>query len=276
AGHAHPPGQRAASDRPGCPPLQARARRHARAGPGPGARGAGELARRVRLARRAALGRRRLRVAGVQAVRVERDRPGKGPRDDRHRRRTDESRRRRPNRRREGFRVRARHDRRLARIGRVLPISRRAAAGARRRRDRNRPARRIAPRRRRDPGGRARRRRDGLHRPPPLPALASPTGATPAECGTVPAVATRGGTMTEADPRRWQALTVVCAAFFMTILDVSIVNVALPSIGTSLHFSQDNLQWVITAYAITYGGFLLLAGRLADLYGRRRVFMIGV
>jgi EmrB/QacA subfamily drug resistance transporter len=82
--------------------------------------------------------------------------------------------------------------------------------------------------------------------------------------------------MTEPDPRRWQALTVVCAAFFMTILDVSIVNVALPSIGTSLHFSQDNLQWVITAYAITYGGFLLLAGRLADLYGRRRVFMIGV
>jgi len=78
------------------------------------------------------------------------------------------------------------------------------------------------------------------------------------------------------DPLRWKALTVVCAAFFMTILDVSIVNVALPSIGTSLHFSQDNLQWVITAYAITYGGFLLLAGRLADLYGRRRVFMIGV
>src|SRR5262249_46889557 len=78
------------------------------------------------------------------------------------------------------------------------------------------------------------------------------------------------------DPLRWRALTVVCAAFFMTILDVSIVNVALPSIGTSLHFSRDNLQWVITAYAITYGGFLLLAGRLADLYGRRRVFMIGV
>jgi len=80
----------------------------------------------------------------------------------------------------------------------------------------------------------------------------------------------------QADPLRWKALTVVCAAFFMTILDVSIVNVALPSIGTSLHFSQVNLQWVITAYAITYGGFLLLAGRLADLYGRRRVFMIGV
>jgi EmrB/QacA subfamily drug resistance transporter len=84
------------------------------------------------------------------------------------------------------------------------------------------------------------------------------------------------GTTAVVDPLRWKALTVVCAAFFMTILDVSIVNVALPSIGTSLHFSPDNLQWVITAYAITYGGFLLLAGRLADLFGRRRVFLIGV
>src|SRR5215469_10080645 len=90
------------------------------------------------------------------------------------------------------------------------------------------------------------------------------------------AVAVEGGNTQELDPLRWKALAVVCAAFFMTVLDVSIVNVALPSIGKSLHFSQDNLQWVITAYAITYGGFLLLAGRLADLYGRRRVFMIGV
>src|SRR5881398_1378488 len=80
----------------------------------------------------------------------------------------------------------------------------------------------------------------------------------------------------QADPLRWKALTVVCAAFFMTILDVSIVNVALPSIGKSLDFTRENLQWVITAYAITYGGFLLLAGRLADLFGRRRVFLIGV
>src|SRR5256886_10901556 len=78
----------------------------------------------------------------------------------------------------------------------------------------------------------------------------------------------------QADPLRWKALTVVCAAFFMTILDVSIVNVALPSIGTSLHFTRENLQWVITAYAITYGGFLLLAGRLPDPYGLRPVFMI--
>ncbi len=63
--------------------------------------------------------------------------------------------------------------------------------------------------------------------------------------------------MSEPDPKRWIALAIVCAAFFMTVLDVSIVNVALPSIGKSLHFSRDNLQWVVTAYAITFGGFLL-------------------
>jgi EmrB/QacA subfamily drug resistance transporter len=79
-----------------------------------------------------------------------------------------------------------------------------------------------------------------------------------------------------ADPNRWKALAIVCAAFFMTVLDVSIVNVALPSIGRSLHFSSDDLQWVITAYAITFGGFLLLGGRAADLLGRRRVFEVGV
>src|SRR3954452_6672977 len=78
------------------------------------------------------------------------------------------------------------------------------------------------------------------------------------------------------DPRRWQALALVCVAFFMTVLDVSIVNVALPSIGKSLHFSEAGLQWVITAYAITFGGFLLLGGRAADLLGRRRVFYVGV
>src|SRR5580765_4623505 len=82
--------------------------------------------------------------------------------------------------------------------------------------------------------------------------------------------------MPELDPLRWKALAVVCAAFFMTVLDVSIVNVALPSIGRSLHFSESDLQWVITAYAITFGGFLLLGGRAADLLGRRRVFLTGV
>src|SRR5438270_4311556 len=79
-----------------------------------------------------------------------------------------------------------------------------------------------------------------------------------------------------ADPHRWRVLAVVATAFFMTILDVSIVNVALPSIGRSLHFSPENLQWVITAYAIVFGGFLLLGGRLADLLGRRRVFLGGL
>src|SRR4051812_16151848 len=78
------------------------------------------------------------------------------------------------------------------------------------------------------------------------------------------------------DPHRWQALALVCTAMFMTVLDVSIVNVALPSIGRELDFSRESLQWVISAYAISYGGFLLLAGRTADLVGRRVVFMSGL
>ena len=78
------------------------------------------------------------------------------------------------------------------------------------------------------------------------------------------------------DPRRWRALALVCIAFFMTVLDVSIVNVALPSIGGDLHVKEETLQWVITAYAITFGGFLLLGGRAGDLLGRRRMFMIGI
>ena len=82
--------------------------------------------------------------------------------------------------------------------------------------------------------------------------------------------------MTDPDPRRWLALGLVCVAFFMTVLDVSIVNVALPSIGRSLHFSETGLQWVITAYAITFGGFLLLGGRAGDILGRKRMFMIGL
>jgi EmrB/QacA subfamily drug resistance transporter len=82
--------------------------------------------------------------------------------------------------------------------------------------------------------------------------------------------------MTTADPRRWQALALVCVAFFMTVLDVSIVNVALPSIGRNLHFSETGLQWVITAYAITFGGFLLLGGRTADILGRKRIFLVGL
>jgi EmrB/QacA subfamily drug resistance transporter len=78
------------------------------------------------------------------------------------------------------------------------------------------------------------------------------------------------------DSRRWWALALIVAAQFMVVLDVAIVNVALPSIRTDLGFSQESLQWVITAYAIMFGGFLLLGGRLADLLGRRRLFVAGL
>ena len=78
------------------------------------------------------------------------------------------------------------------------------------------------------------------------------------------------------DPRRWQALAVLSTAYLMVILDVSIVNVALPSIQKSLDFSTSGLQWVVSGYALTFGGFLLLGGRLGDLLGRRRVFMGGL
>src|SRR5947208_5896635 len=78
------------------------------------------------------------------------------------------------------------------------------------------------------------------------------------------------------NPHRWRILAVVATAFFMTIIDVSIVNVALPSIAKDLNFSQENLQWVITAYAIAFGGFLLLVARAANRLGRRRVFIVGV
>jgi EmrB/QacA subfamily drug resistance transporter len=76
--------------------------------------------------------------------------------------------------------------------------------------------------------------------------------------------------------RRWSALALIVTAQFMVILDVAIVNVALPSIKTDLHFSQANLQWVISAYAILFGGALLLGGRLADILGRRRLFVSGL
>ena len=78
------------------------------------------------------------------------------------------------------------------------------------------------------------------------------------------------------DSRRWVALALIVVAQFMVVLDIAIVNVALPSIRTDLHFSQESLQWVITAYSILFGGVLLLGGRLADLLGRRRLFMAGL
>src|SRR5262245_57444421 len=76
--------------------------------------------------------------------------------------------------------------------------------------------------------------------------------------------------------RRWTALILLCVAQFIVVLDASIVNVALPSIGKGLNFSEANLPWVVNAYVIAFGGFLLLGGRAADLLGRRRVFMAGL
>ena len=76
--------------------------------------------------------------------------------------------------------------------------------------------------------------------------------------------------------RRWIALVVLCAGFLMIILDQTIVNVALPTIRRDLHFSQSNLAWVVNAYLIAFGGLLLLVGRLGDLIGRRRIFLVGL
>ena len=75
---------------------------------------------------------------------------------------------------------------------------------------------------------------------------------------------------------RWLALVVLCAGMLMIVLDATIVNVALPSIQSDLGFSQSSLAWVVNAYLIPFGGVLLLAGRLGDLLGRRRVFLAGI
>ena len=79
-----------------------------------------------------------------------------------------------------------------------------------------------------------------------------------------------------AEIHRWRAFAVLVVCYFMTIVDLTIVNVALPTIGRDLHFSESNLQWVVTAYGLTFGGFLLLGGRAADLLGRRRILMLGL
>jgi EmrB/QacA subfamily drug resistance transporter len=79
-----------------------------------------------------------------------------------------------------------------------------------------------------------------------------------------------------ASRRKWFALALLCTVQFMVVLDIAVVNVALPSIQADLGFSPENLQWVISAYALLFGGFLLLGGRAADLLGRRRVFLVGI
>ncbi len=91
-------------------------------------------------------------------------------------------------------------------------------------------------------------------------------------------VPTAGGRMTSTSPNinRWHAFALLAVSFFMTVIDLTIVNVSLPTIGRDLHFSATNLQWVVTAYALTFGGFMLLGGRAADLLGRRRILMVGL
>src|SRR4029079_18588956 len=76
--------------------------------------------------------------------------------------------------------------------------------------------------------------------------------------------------------KKWLALALLALAQFVVVLDASIVNVALPSIGRDLEFSQENLSWVVNAYTLAFGGFLLLGGPMADLLGRRRLFMAGI
>src|SRR5262245_363578 len=90
---------------------------------------------------------------------------------------------------------------------------------------------------------------------------------------------TTNGTVTgmvASSNRRWLAVALLSVVQFMLVLDIAIVNVALPSIQVDLDFSQENLQWVISAYALVFGGFLLLGGRAADLLGRRRMFLSGL
>src|SRR5712692_1551328 len=88
-----------------------------------------------------------------------------------------------------------------------------------------------------------------------------------------PLIEARDGTI---DRGRRMALVVLCAGMLMIILDATIVNVALPSIQSDLGFSQSSLAWVVNAYLIAFGGLLLLAGRLGDLIGRKRIFLIGL
>src|ERR1044072_9411143 len=76
--------------------------------------------------------------------------------------------------------------------------------------------------------------------------------------------------------QRWLALYILCFGDLMIVLDSTIVNVALPSIGGDLHFTEASLAWVVNAYLLTFGGFLLLGGRFGDLYGHRRLFLIGI
>src|SRR6478735_11774399 len=91
-----------------------------------------------------------------------------------------------------------------------------------------------------------------------------------ANTNAVPIVETVSRQMTDrTQTNRWLVLVIVCVAQFMVVLDATIVNVALPSIQSGLHFSASSLQWIVNAYTLVFGGFLLLGGRAADLFGRQ-------
>src|SRR5436309_3854796 len=93
---------------------------------------------------------------------------------------------------------------------------------------------------------------------------------------TEDSIAQRAADRRAAERRRWTALVVLCVGMLMIILDQTIVNVALPSIQSDLGFTQSSLAWVVNAYLIAFGGLLLLAGRLGDLIGRKRIFLVGL
>jgi EmrB/QacA subfamily drug resistance transporter len=119
---------------------------------------------------------------------------------------------------------------------------------------------------------------DALRLPAPCSLVDPPTSTARIEPNQVRATATRNLRDAQATGSRrasGRLLALVCVAQFMVILDVSIVNVALPSIQSGLHFGSTGLQWVVNGYTLTFGGFLLLGGRAADLLGRRRVFLVG-
>src|SRR5207247_6569128 len=87
---------------------------------------------------------------------------------------------------------------------------------------------------------------------------------------------TEGAEPAAGNRRRWAALVVLCVGQLMIVLDVTVVNVALPTIQRELHFSQASLAWVVNAYLLTFGGLMLLAGRLGDIVGRKRIFLFGI
>src|ERR1700759_2183229 len=97
------------------------------------------------------------------------------------------------------------------------------------------------------------------------------------EAAAVPATANEGRPAAPApDSRRWLALAVIALAQLMVVLDATVVNVALPSAQHALHITDPARQWIVTAYTLTFGGLLLLGGRIADYFGRKRTFLIGL